>query len=77
MRRQQNSNWLMLLAIRAVKYFLLSMAGCTLSYMASIVLEMNIITAIVIVLLKQVLARALILLLCLLAITVIAESLRY
>ncbi|MEA5464774.1 hypothetical protein [Leptothoe sp. PORK10 BA2] len=77
MRRQQSSKWLMMLAIRAVKYFLLSVAGCTISYMASIVLEMSFISAVVIVLLEQILARALILLLCLLAITVITESLRY
>lgn len=76
MRRQQTSNWLMILAIKAVKYFLLSVAGCTISYIASIALEMDFITAVVIILLEQVLARALILLLCLLAITILIESLR-
>ncbi|NEP63675.1 MAG: hypothetical protein F6K31_43420 [Symploca sp. SIO2G7] len=67
----------MLLAIKVVKYFLLSMAGCTISYIASAVLEMSFITVIVVVFIEQVLARALILLLCLLAVTAITESLRY
>lgn len=77
MRRQQTNNWLMLLAIKAVKYFLLSMAGFTISYIASAVLEISFITMIVVIFIEQVLARALILLLCLLAATAINESLRY
>ena len=65
-----------MLAIRAVKYFLLSVAGCTISYMASVVLEISFITTVIIILLEQVLARSLILGLCLVATTVITESLR-
>ncbi len=77
MSQQQSSNWLMKFTVRAVKYFLLSVAGCMISYMASVVLEMSFITKVIIVVLEQVLSRAMMLVLCLTAITVITESLRY
>ncbi|MFG6093900.1 hypothetical protein SPB21_01535 [Leptothoe sp. ISB3NOV94-8A] len=76
MKRQPSRNWLMMLTITAVKYFLLSVAGCTISYMALVVLKMSFFTAIVVFFLEQILGRALILVLCLVAITVITESLR-
>jgi hypothetical protein len=41
MRQQQPRNWLMELAAKALKYFLLSLAGCTIAYVVSVVLEIS------------------------------------
>ncbi|MBD1877125.1 hypothetical protein H6F75_26940 [Nodosilinea sp. FACHB-131] len=57
-----------------MKYFLLSLAGCTIAYVAAVVLEISFVS---IVSLEQILARASILVVCLIAIAVIAKSLRY
>jgi hypothetical protein len=64
------------LTVKALKYFLLSLAGCTIAYIASVVLELSVITHMAIALLEQVLSRALVLVICLLAMAVITESLR-
>ncbi|MEM6433700.1 MAG: hypothetical protein AAF773_07585 [Cyanobacteria bacterium P01_D01_bin.115] len=76
MKHQQPRNWLMELAVKALKYFLLNLAGCTIAYVVSVVLEMSFVTEVAIVVLEQFLARALILMICLIAIAVITESLR-
>jgi hypothetical protein len=77
MRQQQPRNWLMALAAKALKYFLLSLAGCTIAYVASVVLEISFVSIVAIIILEQILARASILVVCLIAIAAIAESLRY
>jgi hypothetical protein len=77
MRQQQPRNWLMALAAKALKYFLLSLAGCTIAYVASVVLEISFVSTVAIIILEQILARASILVVCLIAIAAIAESLRY
>jgi hypothetical protein len=77
MRHQQPRNWLMALAAKALKYFLLSLAGCTIAYAASVVLEISFVRTVAIIILEQILARASILVVCLIAIAAIAESLRY
>ncbi|MGD1930859.1 MAG: hypothetical protein ACFB12_18310 [Leptolyngbyaceae cyanobacterium] len=77
MRQQQPRNGLMALATKALKYFLLSLAGCTIAYMASVVLEVSVVSEIAIIVLEQILARAFILVVCLIAIAAITESLRY
>ena len=77
MKQQQPRYWLLELAAEALKYFLLSLAGCTIAYVASVVLEINFVSKVAIVFLEQILARAFILVLCLIAIAAITESLRY
>ena len=41
MRQRQSQSWLMIAATKAVKYFLLSLAGCTVTYIVSMVLEVG------------------------------------
>lgn len=65
------------LAVKALKYVLLSVAGCTIAQVISVVLELSVITHIAIIFLEEVLSRALVLVICLLAIAVIIESLRH
>ena len=77
MRQQQPRNWLVVLAAKALKYFLLSLAGCTIAYIASVVLEISFVSTVAVVILEQILARASILVVCLIAIAAIAESLRF
>lgn len=77
MRQQQPRNWLMALAAKALKYFLLSLAGCTIAYVTSVVLEISFVREVVVVILEQILAKVSILVVCLIAIAVISESLRY
>lgn len=75
MRQQRPRSWLMALVAKALKYFLLSLAGCTIAYVASVALDISLVTKVAIAILEQVLARALILVICLIAIAAIAESL--
>ncbi len=77
MRQQQPRKWLLELAAIALKYFLLSLAGCTIAYIVSVVFDISLVSAIAILVLEQILARAFILVGCLIAIAAIAESLRY
>ncbi|MEM6518049.1 MAG: hypothetical protein AAF892_02585 [Cyanobacteria bacterium P01_D01_bin.71] len=75
MRQQRPRSWLMTLVAKALKYFLLSLAGCTIAYVASVALDISLVTKVAIAILEQVLARAMILVMCLIAIAAIAESL--
>ena len=63
-------------ASKAVKYFLLSLVGCTLACFVSILLDLGFLTNIMVVFLEHVLTRAFVLIVCLIAIAVIAESLK-
>jgi membrane protein DedA with SNARE-associated domain len=77
MRQQQPRNWLMELAVKALKYFLLSLAGCTIAYVVSVALGISFVSKAAVIFLEHILARAFILVVCLVAVVVIAESLRY
>jgi uncharacterized Tic20 family protein len=77
MRQPQPRNWLLDLAVKSLKYFLLSLAGCTIAYVVSAVLEISLIADIAVGILEHFLVKALVLVSCLIAIAVITESLRY
>lgn len=76
MRQQHSHSWLLRLAIIALKYFLLSLASCTVTYVVSTVLSLGVLASLMIWLLEKLALRALVLVFCLGAIAVITESLR-
>lgn len=76
MRRPHHPDGLLPLTFKLVKYFLLALAGFTITYIAAIVLEMPLVAEAIAVFLEHVLARSLVLLGCLWAIAVISESVR-
>jgi hypothetical protein len=76
-RRQQPRNWFMEIGVKALKYFLLSLAGCTIAYFIALVLGINVIADIATALLKYLAMRVAALIGCLLAIAAITESIRY
>lgn len=77
MRRPHRQNGLLPLAFKLVKYFLLALAGLTITYIAAIGLDLPLIAQAIVVFLEQALGRSLVLLGCLWAIAVISESVRY
>lgn len=76
MRQRQPYSWLFKLAAKALKYFLLGMAGCTVTYVLAAVLSFGGIVSLMVWLLEALALRALVVVFCLGAIAVIAESLR-
>lgn len=76
MKQQQRRSWLLELTAKVLKYFLLSLAGCTLAYVVAFVLGWWPITDFIVLALEQLLLRGLVLIGCLGAITAIAESLK-
>ena len=76
MRQQHSHSWLLKLATKTLKYFLLSLASCTVTYVVSTVLGLGVLSSLMIVLLEKLALRALVLVFCLGAIAVITESLR-
>ncbi|MGB3308160.1 MAG: hypothetical protein WBG32_12740 [Nodosilinea sp.] len=76
MRRPHRHNDLLSLTFSLIKYFLLGLAGCTIAYLAAIVLDLAAVASAIAFFLEQVLARSLVLLGCLWAIAVINESAR-
>ena len=76
MRQQHSHSWLFKLAIIALKYFLLSLASCTVMYVVSTVLSLGVLASLMIWLLEKLALRALVLVFCLGALAVITESLR-
>ncbi|NEQ42763.1 MAG: hypothetical protein F6K00_04035 [Leptolyngbya sp. SIOISBB] len=77
MRRQQHSqSWLFRLATRAVKYFLLGLAGCTVTYVMAWVFNLEVVACLMIWLLERLAVRSLVLVFCLGTMAVITESLR-
>jgi len=76
-RHQQPRNWFMEIGVKALKYFLLSLAGCTIAYFVALVLGIYFIADIATALLKHLAVRVAALIGCLLAIAVITESVRY
>lgn len=76
MRQQHSHSWLLKLATKTLKYFLLGLASCTVTYVVSTVLGLGLLSSLMIVLLEKLALRALVLVFCLGAIAVITESLR-
>lgn len=76
MRHPHSPSYLLQLATQVLKYFLLSLAGCTIAYFISIVLDLEIVSRLMIAVLEHGLSRAFVLMMCLGAIAVITESLR-
>ncbi|WOD40906.1 hypothetical protein [Nodosilinea sp. E11] len=76
MRRPHRQSGLMPLTFKLVKYFLLTLAGFTITYIAAIVLDLPLVAEIIVVVLERGLGRSLVLLGCLWAIAVINESAR-
>lgn len=76
MTRQQNQHMLLCSAMKAIKYFLLGLASCTLTYVISMALNLNWLANLMVAILKHGLLRASVLLICLIAIAVITESIK-
>ncbi len=77
MKQQQPRRWLLELTFIVVKHFLLALAGCTLAYIMAFILECWLITEIIMVALEHLLLCASVLIGCLTAISIIAESIRH
>jgi membrane protein DedA with SNARE-associated domain len=65
------------IGVKALKYFLLSLAGCTIAYFIALVLGIYFIADIATAFLTYIAAKVAALIGCLLAIAVITESIRY
>ncbi|MFG6097367.1 hypothetical protein SPB21_19030 [Leptothoe sp. ISB3NOV94-8A] len=76
MRHPYSYSWLLRIAAKALKYFLLSLAGCTIASVISIVLDFEIVLTLMVAILEHILSRAFVLVLCLGAVSVITESVR-
>lgn len=76
MRQRQSRSWLLTAATKAVKYFLLGLASCTIAYIVSVALEFGFLTTLAIAILEQFLSKASVLVLCLVVTAAIAESLK-
>jgi hypothetical protein len=77
MKQQEPRRWLLELTFKAVKYLLLSLAGCTIAYIMALVLECMVITEVIAIAVEHLLPRVLVLIGCLAAAAVITESVRY
>ena len=77
MKQQQPRRWLLELTFKAVKYFLLALAGCAIAYIVAFMLEYWLITEIIMIVVEHLLLRASVLIGCLAAIAIITESIRY
>jgi hypothetical protein len=77
MKQQEPRRWLLELTFKAVKYFLLALAGCAIAYIVALVLECTVITAMIAIAAEHLLPRALVLIGCLASTAVITESVRY
>lgn len=76
MRQPYSPSWLFRFATRVLKYFLLSLVGCTVAYCFSIGLGFSVLANLLVALLEKTLTRLLVMVLCLGAIAVITESIR-
>ena len=78
MRRQRYPySWLLRAATQVLKYFFLGLAGCTVAYFISTVLGLGVLSSLLVALIETVLVRLLVLVLAMMAIAIIAESLRH
>lgn len=76
MRHPYSPSWLFRFATRVVKYFLLTLAGCTVAYCFSLGLGFSALASLLVTLLEATLSRLLVIVLCLGTITIIIESVR-
>jgi hypothetical protein len=76
MRQQHSYSWLFKLATKALKYFLLGLAGCTVTYVLAHVLSLWSIASLMVWVLEKLVLRTLVVVFCLGTIAVITESLR-
>lgn len=77
MKQQEPRRWLLELTFKAVKYFLLALAGCAIAYTLAFTLEYWLITEVIMIAVEHLLLRILVLIGCLAAAAVITESVRY
>jgi hypothetical protein len=75
MRHPYSHHWPLRVATKVLKYFLLGLAGCTLTYAIASVFNLGLLATLMVTVLEQVLGRALVLVICLGAIAIITESL--
>ncbi len=75
-KRQYRQSWLMNFALSIMKYFSLGLAGCTITHVVAIALDLFPVAAVIEMVLEMVLVRSLLLLGCLWATAVIYESIR-
>jgi hypothetical protein len=76
MKPPYSQSWLLQTLVQVLRFFFLGLAGCTVSYVISIVLELNALEQILIDIAENILPKASILVVCLIAVAVITESLR-
>ncbi|MEO1096028.1 MAG: hypothetical protein AAFX01_14130 [Cyanobacteria bacterium J06638_28] len=76
MQHPYSRSWFFRFATRALKYFLLGLAGCTVAYCFSLGLGFSALANLLVALLEGTLSRLLVIVLCLGAIAVITESMR-
>jgi hypothetical protein len=77
MNNKRPRNWWMEISVKALKYFLLSLVGCTITYFVALILGITVIADLATVFLKHMAVKGAALLSCLFAIAVITESIRY
>ncbi|MBD2108795.1 hypothetical protein [Nodosilinea sp. FACHB-13] len=76
MRCPRPNHWLLALCTQVLKYFLLSVAGCTVAYIAAIALNWGLLAEAAAFLLAYLLRQGFLLVICLVAITIISESIQ-
>ena len=76
MRHPYSPGCLFRFATRVLKYFLLGLVGCTVAYLISIVLGLNVLSSFLVALLETLLLRLFVMVFSLGAIAIITESLR-
>ena len=77
MKQQEPRRWLLEVTFKAVKYFLLALAGCAIAYSVALVLECTLVTEVIVIAAEHLLLRVSVLIGCLAVITIITESLGY
>lgn len=77
MKQQEPRRWLLELTFKAVKYFLLALAGCAITYIMAFTLEYWLITKVIMIAIEHLLLRVSVLIGCLATAAVITESIRY
>jgi hypothetical protein len=76
MRQHHSHSWLFRFATKVLKYFLLGLAGCTVTYVLAHVLSLGGVVRLMVLVLEKLLLRAFVVVFCLGTIAIITESLR-
>ena len=74
MQRKHSHRWLLRIAGKALKYLLLGLAGCTVTYVMASILSLGGVASLMALLLEKVAVRALVIVFCLGSIAAITES---